>query len=249
MYYSGYQTAMPYSAQQQPMIMMNGGIYQHTGNNMIPNMNMGSNMGNSGYAPPTDRASMELMMTQRDRREREMQLLQQQMTMRNGSSSMSMMNYAGGPSPYYSAGGGSTGIGPSTIEAARLGDDINRFERRLVGFQQTDSMTPGLNSAPGPAYANHSDIHRRVMMEAQAGLMRPGSQNMPQPRHVAGARDEGNGIAGSGNQGGDMLLQQKYNMMLSQQQSGFDNMQKKRDINSVSGNQSEECSNSKKKIS
>eukprot|EP00979_Chaetoceros_neogracilis_P012466 scaffold3333_cov233-Chaetoceros_neogracile.AAC.4 len=190
MYYSGYQTAMPYSAQQQPMIMMNGGIYQHTGNNMIPNMNMGSNMVNSGYAPPTDRASMELMMTQRDRREREMQLLQQQMTMRNGSSSMSMMNYAGGPSPYYSAGGGSTGIGPSTIEAARLGDDINRFERRLVGFQQTDSMTPGLNSAPGPAYANHSDIHRRVMMEAQAGLMRPGSQNMPQPRHVAGARDE-----------------------------------------------------------
>lgn len=236
MYYSGYQAAgMPYSAQPQPMIMMNGGIYQHTGTNMIPGM------GNPVLVAPTDRASVELMMTQQDRREREMLLMQQQqMALRNGSSALPMMTYAGGSMPYYSAGGASAGVGPLANGAARLGDEINRFEqRRLAGLQQTGSMTPGLNAAASPVFPSHSDIHRRVMMEAQAGLMRPLSNHLTQSRDATGARDDCNVMEGSGNRGEDMLLHQKYNMLISQQQSSFDNMQKKRDINAISGIQSE----------
>jgi len=256
MYYGGSYQSMPYSAQQQPMIMMNG-IYQHA--NVMPQMGMG----NQVFATPADRASMEqLLMSQQERREREMLLLQQQqMAMRNGQSQM--MAYGALP---YNAGAGalSSGMGPSgamgssAMEAVRLGDDINRFERRLAGLQP-DSMMPGYNAAGGfgHSFSNHNDVHRRVMMEAQAGLLRPGTNNMmpsrgQQDMHSKAPGGEGGAVEGSGNPGSGgvdniMSLQEKY-MMMSQQQNNFDNMQNKREIASSSGSHSQDNSNSCKKV-
>lgn len=263
MYYGGSYPSMPYSAQQQPMMMMNG-IYQHA--NMMPQMGMG----NPVFATPADRASMEqLLMSQQERREREMLLLQQQqMAMRNGQSQM--MGY-GSQLPYnagsLSSGMGSSGIGSPSMEAARLGDDINRFERRLAGLQPDSTMMPSYNNSAGgfgPSFSNHNDMHRRVMMEAQAGLMRPGSNNMMPSRSQQDMQSkapggEGGAMESSVNPGSggldNMSLQEKYmmmsqqqNMMMSQQQNNFDNMQNKREITSSSGNLSQDNSSSNKKV-
>jgi len=91
------------------------------------------------------------------------------------------------------------GIAPSNVnpnsilEAVRLGQDINRFERDILRFQQGNAMLTQTNGTGGGLMPGQD--HRRLMYDAQAGILTPSSSSssrvdtmLPAERQMFGER-------------------------------------------------------------